>query len=84
MADHTQADWRPIVRVLPQKALVVVGGRSAIFPADGCASVAAHAPNAACVAFQRCGHWLYIEQPREFVEVVCAWVNEGDVGSVVE
>ena len=83
MADHTQADWRLVVRVLPQQALVV-GGRSAIFPTDGCTWVAANAPDARCVVFERCGHWLYIEQAAEFVEVVCVGVEGADMGSVVE
>lgn len=76
MADHTQLDWRPIVRVLPQRALVVVGRRSAIFPPEGCEWVASAAPDGECVVFEKSGHWLYVEEAERFVEVVSEWVKK--------
>jgi len=76
MADHTQLDWRPIVRVLPQRAMVVVGGRSNIFPRQGCERVATAAPDAECVVFDDCGHWLYVEEAARFVEVVSKWAKK--------
>ena len=86
MADHTSADWRATIRVLPQKALVVAGGKSDIFPVEGCTWVATAAPagTAYSVVFARCGHWLYVEASREFVDVVCDWVEGKDVPAVVE
>lgn len=79
MADHTQLDWRPAVRVCPHDTLVVVGARSAIFPPDGCAWVARAAPRAQLVTFDDCGHWLYVERVAEFVDVVWRWVEGGAV-----
>lgn len=73
MADHTQLDWRPSVRVAAQPMLVVVGGRSAIFPPAGCAWVAEHARRGECVVFEECGHWLYVERGCAFVGVVMRW-----------
>lgn len=75
MADHTQLDWRPAVCVCPHETLVVVGGRSAIFPPDGCAWVARAAPAGQLVSFEDCGHWLYIERGDEFVDVVWRWAE---------
>ena len=61
MADHTQGDWRAVVRGLErQEVLVVAGEKSKIFPVEGCRWVASNAPKAKFVVFKGCGHWLYV------------------------
>ena len=78
MADHTQGDWRAVVRGLDaQEALVVAGGESRIFPVEGCLWVASNAPRAKCVVFRGCGHWLYIERPDEFASLVARFAVGG-------
>ena len=79
MADHTAADWRPVLGGIPCEALVVVGARSDIFPPAGCAAVAGlmTAGRAAVVTFAGGGHWLYVEQPAEFGTLVAAFARGG-------
>ena len=78
MADHTQGDWRPVVRNLrKQEALVVAGGESRIFPVEGCDWVAKNAPKSKCVVFKGCGHWLYLERAEEFAELVAGFAVGG-------
>ena len=81
MADHTQGDWRAVVRGLEgQEALVVAGSESQIFPVEGCRWVASNAPRAKCVIFRGCGHWLYLERPDEFARLVASFAVSGLVG----
>jgi len=78
MADHTQGDWRAVVRGLDrQEALVVAGSESRIFPVEGCRWVASHAPRAQCVVFRGCGHWLYVERPDDFASLVARFAVGG-------
>ena len=78
MADHTQGDWRAVVRGLDrQEALVVAGSESRIFPVGGCRWVASHAPRAQCVVFRGCGHWLYVERPDDFASLVARFAVGG-------
>ena len=78
MADHTQGDWRAVVRGLDrQEALVVAGSESRIFPVGGCRWVASHAPRAQCVVFRGCGHWLYVERPDDFAILVARFAVGG-------
>ena len=84
MADHTANDWRPVLHqaAVLGEALVVIGGRSDIFPPAGCAAVAdAMGPaRAAAVTFTAGGHWLYLEQPAEFGALVAAFAAGGLAG----
>jgi len=78
MADHTQNDWRPVVRGLDlQEALVVAGEKTKIFPVEGCLWVAQNAPRAKSVVFLGCGHWLYIERGDEFASLVARFAIGG-------
>ncbi len=71
MADHTQGDWRAVARGLEgQEALVVTGSESRIYAVEVCRWVASNVPRAKCVVFRGCGHWLYIERPDEFANLV--------------
>jgi non-heme chloroperoxidase len=93
MADHTANDWRPVLPTIPCEALIIIGGKSAIFPPEGCAAVAemmAPPGRAAVVTFTAGGHWLYLEQPAAFGRLVGAFARGGlqgvkgwgDVGGV--
>jgi non-heme chloroperoxidase len=82
MADHTAADWRPVLPGVRLEALVIVGARSAIFPPAGCTAVADLMPpgRAGVVSFEGGGHWLYLEQPGEFAGVVADFAVDGLAG----
>ena len=59
MANHTQGDWRAVIRCLEeQEALVVAGNESHLFPVEGCHWVSSKGPRAKCVVYRGCGHWL--------------------------
>lgn len=60
--------------------LNVVGGSSGIFPVDGCLRVAGLAPDCCSVVFKKGNHWLYLEQPTQFNELLLDFVHNGNVG----
>ncbi len=37
-------------------------------------------PDCATVVFERCGHWLYLEQPEHFNELLLDFVRRGNEG----
>ena len=82
MADHTANDWRPTLKDIPCEALIVIGARSDIFPPEGCSAVAGLMPagRTAVVTFRAGGHWLYLEQPAEFGDLVAAFAVGGVAG----
>jgi pimeloyl-ACP methyl ester carboxylesterase len=81
MADHTALDWRPLLPRISVPCLNVVGRKSAVFPAWwGCDAVAQLIPDARTVFFEGGNHWLYIEEPRKFSQLVAAFVGEGWAG----
>ena len=70
MADHTRLDWRPLLPRVQSPAWNCVGVRSKIFPWEGVAWVGDAMPRGRNVRFERGGHWLYLEEPERFAEVV--------------
>ena len=70
MADHTQLDWRPLLPRVRAETWNCVGLQSKIFPWQGVAWVGDAMPNARNVPFEKGGHWLYVEEPQRFAEVV--------------
>jgi len=70
MADHTQLDWRPLLPRVRAETWNCVGVRSKIFPWEGVAWVGDAMANARNVLFEEGGHWLYVEEPQRFAEVV--------------
>jgi non-heme chloroperoxidase len=46
MADHTALDWRPLLRNVRVPCLNVIGGRSGVFPVEGCREVSRLIPSA--------------------------------------
>lgn len=86
MADHTQIDWRPLLPRITIPCLNCVGGTSGVFPAEGCLEVGRAIPNCSNVLFQRGNHWLYLEQPEEFNQLLLEFIREGNTmkdGAVV-
>lgn len=80
MADHTQLDWRPLLPRLALPCLNLVGASSGVFPPDGCLTVGQLAPQCCSVVFKRANHWLYLEQPEQFNQLLLDFVarrNEG-------
>lgn len=78
MADHAPKDWRPILRRISVPCLNMYGTASGCFPVEGCEAVGALI-GAGCrnVAFEGCNHWLYLEAPDHFNELVASFVGEG-------
>lgn len=60
---------------LPMPVLFVVGGRDAIFPPAVIRSAAAQIPGARVVEIPGAGHSPYFEKPREWNEVVLAFLR---------
>lgn len=79
MADHTASDWRPVLPAIALESLVVVGAKSDIFPPAGCTAVAdlMQPDLAGVVSFEGGGHWCYVEQPKEFADVVADFAEKG-------
>jgi non-heme chloroperoxidase len=80
MADHTALDWRPLLPRITIPCLNIVGRRSAVFPYWGCQEVSRLIPNSHCVFFEDSNHWLYIEQPARFSQLVAAFAVHGFKG----
>ncbi|KAF0684017.1 Aste57867_23938 [Aphanomyces stellatus] len=75
MRDHTQIDWRSLLPTIDIPCLNVVGGpQNKIFPMEGALAVGSLLPHCTNVVFELCGHWLYVEQPDDFCDVVRAFV----------
>jgi len=71
MADHAPKDWRPLLRRITLPCLNLYGTDSGCFPAEGCEAVGTLI-GASCrsVIFEGLNHWLYLEDPARFNELV--------------
>ena len=76
MADHTARDWRPLLPTLRCRVLSVYGTASGVFPQEGCAFVGAAALRGRNVPWEGAGHWLYLERPDAFADLVAAFAAE--------
>jgi non-heme chloroperoxidase len=74
MAEHTAADWRPVLPSISVPCLIVYGPQSGCFPVEGCTYVAGAVQHGTAVAIPGSNHWLYIEQPEEFARIVATWM----------
>ena len=70
MYDHTALDWRDVCRTTDVRALVLGGRQSKIFPWQGVAVVGELMKNSETVFYDDCDHWLYLEQPKRFIDDV--------------
>ncbi|KAK9904786.1 hypothetical protein WJX75_002581 [Coccomyxa subellipsoidea] len=77
MADHTQLDWRPLLPRISIPCLNVVGRLSATFPWEGSAVVGQLIPNCHTVFFEQGNHFLYIEEPEKFNQLVIDFAEKG-------
>ncbi|KAJ1480155.1 Alpha/Beta hydrolase protein [Baffinella frigidus] len=69
--DHTQLDWRPLLPTLKGLPILnCVGGVSAVFPEEGCLEIGRLAPSCTSVVFANANHWLYLEEPAKFNNLV--------------
>uniref|UniRef100_A0A7S1GW33 AB hydrolase-1 domain-containing protein n=2 Tax=Hemiselmis andersenii TaxID=464988 RepID=A0A7S1GW33_HEMAN len=66
MADHTQLDHRATLPRINVPCLNVYGGKSKVFPKEGCESIALKVVNCQNVEYEDCNHWLYMEEPERF------------------
>jgi pimeloyl-ACP methyl ester carboxylesterase len=53
---------------------------SGVFPVEGCLYIQGVAPDCASVVFKRANHWLYLEQPQAFNELLLDFVEKGNAG----
>ena len=60
-------DWRESLRAMDKPMTVLIGGRSAMYPAEGQRMLAAIVPHARLVEFPRAGHVIPFESPLRFV-----------------
>ncbi|BDA49392.1 AB hydrolase superfamily protein YdjP [Coccomyxa sp. Obi] len=77
MADHTQLDWRPLLPRIKIPCLNLVGRISKTFPWQGTAVVGQMIPNCHTVYFEQGNHFLYIEEPEKFNQLVIEFVEKG-------
>lgn len=75
MADHTQLDWRPLLPTIDIPCLNLVGSLSGVFPPEGCAVLGDMIPDCKTVFFETANHWLYIEEPKKFVDLINKFVD---------
>ena len=75
MAEHTSADWRPVLPTISAPCLIVYGPQSGCFPVEGCTYVAKAVQRGTAVAMPDCNHWCYLEQPEEFARIVADWMR---------
>ena len=70
MADHAQLDWRPVLPRIAKPCLNLYGTTSGCFPVEGTAKVGELIPGCRNVAFEGSNHWLYLEEPERFNQLV--------------
>lgn len=59
-------DWRPTLPALRTPMTVLIGNDSIMYPAEGQRAIAQLVPHARMVSFERCGHAIPFEAPRQF------------------
>ena len=74
MADHAPKDWREVLKRITVPCLNLYGTKSGCFPEAGCAAVGELIPDCRNQPFDGCNHWLYLERPTLFNEIVAAFV----------
>jgi 2-hydroxymuconate-semialdehyde hydrolase len=65
-----------VLATITQPALVVHGESDRLIPIAAAEYFAEHLPNVRFVRFPATGHWLMIERPQEFADLVRAFVTE--------
>lgn len=53
---------------------------SGVFPVEGCLHIQGVAPDCCSVVFRRANHWLYLEQPEDFNQLLLDFVQKRNVG----
>ncbi|KAL3147128.1 hypothetical protein ABBQ38_015085 [Trebouxia sp. C0009 RCD-2024] len=76
MADHTQADWRAVLPRISIPCLNIVAKQTRCFRSEGVEYVSKHIQNCETAYFDTAGHWLYIEQPEAFNNLVLQFVSK--------
>jgi pimeloyl-ACP methyl ester carboxylesterase len=76
----SQLDWRALLRHIRLPCLNCAGGTSGVFPLEGLLEVGRLVPDCCSVVFDRANHWLYVEQPAEFNELLLDFVRRGNEG----
>ncbi len=80
MADHTERDWRETLRnkwPASVGVLNLAGRHSGVFPPEGVKHInelLGDKVRHAFEVYEDCSHWLYLEQPKKFVESVVAFI----------
>eukprot|EP00884_Botryococcus_braunii_P019260 jgi/Botrbrau1/6017/Bobra.0042s0003.1 len=82
MADHTQLDWRPVLPRVSIPSLVVIGRKSSVFPEEGVRVVGDLLPVSHTVYFEEGNHWLYVEEPEKFSNLIATFALSGINGVI--
>lgn len=75
MEDHTNLDWRPLLPRLTVPVLNFIGGKSGVFPRQGCEFLTQSVQNGKSSIFENSSHWLYIEEPDRFSREVLEFIG---------
>mmetsp|Transcript_12763 Transcript_12763/g.42103 ORF Transcript_12763/g.42103 Transcript_12763/m.42103 type:complete len:281 (+) Transcript_12763:30-872(+) len=76
MASHTQSDWRTVLPTINLPCVCCVGAKTKIFPVDGVKYVGENVPDCTTVVFEDSGHWLYLEEPVRFANLVADFAKK--------
>ena len=64
---HDDYDWRPSLKKISTPMTALIGMQSTMYPARGQLRFKEWVPQAELVRFERCGHAIPFESPRQFV-----------------
>ena len=70
-AHHIVGFPEPVQPIYPQKALFIAGEHSAYIQPE---AVMERFPNAEIIEIADAGHWLYVQAPDEFCQIIEAWM----------
>jgi esterase len=71
-AHHIVGFPEPVKPIYAQKALFIAGEHSAYIQPE---AVMERFPNAEIIEIADAGHWLYVQAPDEFCQIIEAWMT---------
>jgi len=79
MADHAPRDWRPVLRRITRPCLNLYGTQSGCFPVEGLRAVGELIADCRSIAFEGHNHWLYLEAPAKFAQLLGAFATDSQL-----
>eukprot|EP00210_Caulerpa_lentillifera_P007237 g6924.t1 len=76
MEDHTQIDWRPVLRKIDVPCLNCTAGKSCVFPVEGVETVTKLIPNCKSVNFPEANHMIQIDEADKFNKIAIEFLDQ--------